>query len=155
VFGYPLTAQADTPRPRQTFERTRFEYHAENAPPYDVLLGRVGVETLQAQGRDWQTFETVDSAPEGCLYFAETQHSLCGAFLSYWQNQGLEFDGQAGSSYAESLALFGFPISEPQEETLEDGSTRLVQWFERARFEYHPDHEPDYQVLLGRLTATQ
>jgi hypothetical protein len=155
VFGYPLTVQADTPRPQQTFERTRFEYHAENAPPYDVLLGRVGVETLEAQGRDWQTFQTVDSAPEGCLYFAETQHSLCGAFLSYWQSQGLEFDGEAGSSYAESLALFGFPISEPQEETLEDGSTRLVQWFERARFEYHPDHEPTYQVLLGRLTATQ
>ncbi len=151
VFGYPISAQSDTTPTSQTFERTRFEYHPDNAAPYDVLLGRIGVETLEAQGRNWQSFPTVESAPADCLYFEETQHSLCGAFLDYWQRNGLEFDGLEGSSYAESLALFGLPISEPQEETLEDGSTRLVQWFERTRFEYHPDNAAPYDVLLGRL----
>jgi hypothetical protein len=154
VFGYPLTAQSATEPISQTFERTRFEYHPQNEPPYDVLLGRMGVEALEAEGRDWWTFQTVERAPEGCLYFAETQHSLCGPFKTYWETHGLEFDGQPGSSYAESLALFGLPISEPQEEMLSDGVTRTVQWFERARFEYHPDQSSEYQVMLGLLSTS-
>lgn len=153
VFGYPLTPQNDGAPMSQMFERVRFEYHPQNNPPYDILLGHIGVEMLQAQGRDWHSFPTVQAAPAGCLYFAETGHSLCGAFKDYWQSHGLEFDGAAGSSYAESLALFGLPISEPQEEMLEDGSVRLVQWFERARFEHHPTEQPAYRVLLGRLAA--
>jgi hypothetical protein len=42
------------------------------------------------------------------------------------------------------------PVSEPQQETIE-GQTVLVQWFERARFEYHPENKAPYDVLLGRL----
>jgi hypothetical protein len=151
VFGYPIAPQQESATLSQQLERTRFELHPENAPPYDVLLGRVGAEALEAQGRDWHSFPTVERAPEGCLYFAETQHSLCGAFLERWQSSGLEFDGQPGSSYAESLALFGLPLSEPQQETLEDGSVRTVQWFERARFELHPENAPPHNVLLGLL----
>jgi hypothetical protein len=30
----------------QYFERTRFEYHPENAPPYDILLGQCGRRIL-------------------------------------------------------------------------------------------------------------
>jgi subtilisin family serine protease len=150
VFGYPISAQSGAPL-AQAFERARFEYHPENQAPYDVLLGRLGVEALQAQGRDWQTFDTVASAPAGCRYFAETKHSLCGAFAAYWQSHGLEFDGRRGSSFAENLALFGLPISEPRQEIAEGGQTVLVQWFERARFEYHPENQAPYDVLLGRL----
>jgi hypothetical protein len=137
----------------QVFERSRFEYHPEHDPPYDVILGRLGVEALQAQGRDWRSFPTVDGPPSpDCLYFAETAHSLCGPFKAYWERHGLEFDGRRGSSFAESLALSGLPLSEPHEETI-DGRTLTVQWFERARFELHPDHpdHPAQPVLLGRL----
>lgn len=156
VFGYPVSdptqPAADAPL-TQMFERTRFEYHPQNAAPYDVLLGRMGAEALAAQGVDWRSFPTVaaDAVAPECLYFAETQHSLCGAFLGYWQQHGLEFDGQAGSSYAESLALFGLPLSEPYASTLPDGSQITVQWFERARFEYHPQNPAPYRVLLGLL----
>jgi subtilisin family serine protease len=150
VFGYPITGQTGTAL-AQVFERARFEYHPENHAPYDVLLGRLGVEVLQAQGRDWQAFPVVASAPAGCSYFAETGHSLCGSFKAYWERHGLEFDGRRGSSFAESLALFGLPISEPHEETIEGGRTVVVQWFERARFEYHPENQAPYDVLLGRL----
>jgi len=149
VLQVRTTAQSGAPL-AQAFERARFEYHPENQAPYDVLLGRMGVEALQAQGRDWQAFPSVDSAPAGCRYFAETRHSLCGAFAAYWQSHGLEFDGRRGSSFAENLALFGLPISEPQQETIE-GQTVLVQWFERARLEYHPENQAPYDVLLGRL----
>ncbi len=150
VFGYPIAAQSGAPL-SQAFERTRFEYHPENAAPYDVLLGRLGVEALEAQGRDWRAFPTVERAAAGCSYFAETGHSLCGAFKAYWERHGLEFDGRRGSSFAESLALFGMPLGEPQQETNEDGATVMVQWFERARFEYHPENAAPYDVLLGRL----
>ena len=165
VFGYPITAQSGAPL-AQAFERARFEYHPENQAPYDVLLGRLGVEALQAQGRDWQAFPNVASAPApsthstssgqagsgqgGCRYFAETKHSLCGAFAAYWQSHGLEFDGRRGTTFNESLALFGMPLSEPQQEMIE-GQTVLVQWFERGRFEYHPENQAPYDVLLGRL----
>jgi hypothetical protein len=49
----------------------------------------------------------------------------------------LEFDGRRGKSEAESLALFGYPVTEAVPEVGTDGVTRQVQWFQRARFEDH------------------
>jgi glucose/arabinose dehydrogenase len=157
VFGLPLSnerfeAGSEGRFTTQWFERERFEYHPENAPPYDVLLGRLGDEALRRQGRAWQAFPK-GTPQAGCLFFAETQHSLCEPFLSYWRSNGLEFDGQGGTSYNESLALFGLPLSEPQTETNSSGLTVLTQWFERARFEHLPDNPDPYKVLLGRLGA--
>jgi hypothetical protein len=74
--------------------------------------------------------------------------------LNYWTKIGLEFDGQTGKTANESLALFGFPISEPKVETNSSGDTVLTQWFERARFEFHPNNPAQYQVLLG-LVGTE
>ena len=74
-------------------------------------------------------------------------------FLRYWSSHGLEFDRRRGKSFAESLALFGYPLSEPQMEQGADGKMYLTQWFERARFEFHPNNPRPYQVLLGRLGA--
>ncbi len=153
VFGYPLEAATTAQPQSQVLERARFELHAENAAPYDVLLGHVGADVLTARGVDWRDFPTVATAPEGCRYFAATGHSLCGRFLDYWNTHGLEFDSTAGTSYAESLALWGLPLSEPHEEVGTDGQVYIVQWFERARFESHPEFAAPYDVLLGRLGA--
>jgi hypothetical protein len=159
VFGYPLTDEFQQDgRITQYFERARFEFFPENQPPYDVLLGRLGVVLLQREGVNWREQPTAPGPATGCLYFEETQHNLCNqqrgtGFLNYWQSNGLEFDGQPGSSYRESLALFGFPITEPYQYTNESGDTVQVQWFERARFEWHPDNPEQYRVLLGRLGA--
>src|SRR5215210_3637154 len=49
------------------------------------------------------------------------------------------------------LPQFGYPISEVFEERLEDGKTYRVQYFERARFEYHPENQAPYDVLLGQF----
>ena len=154
VFGFPVGPQheelVEAQRLQvQQFERNRLEVHPENARPYDVLLGRLGADRLQQQGRDWTTFPK--SAPKaGCRYFGETGHNLCEPFLGYWHSHGLEFDGRRGTREAESLALFGLPLSDPQLETI-DGQTYTVQWFERARFELHPENAPPYDVLLGLL----
>ena len=155
VFGYPIAAQTEAliegrPFQVQRFERNRLELHPENAPPYDVLLGRLGADRLSQQGRDWVRFPKGTTQP-GCRFFAETQHTVCGAILAAWRANGREFDGQAGKSEGENLALFGLPLSEPQVETLSDGRQYTVQWFERARFELHPENAPPYHVLLGLL----
>jgi hypothetical protein len=156
VLGYPLEAeqQLDDLIVQWT-ERARFELHPENPAPYNVLLGRLGVEALDRRGLDWRALPSVAAAPSGCHYVAATRHSLCGEFLRYWQSHGLEFDGSPGTSDAESLALFGQPISEPQMEQGADGKLYLTQWFERARFELHPENAEPYRVLLGRLGAEQ
>ncbi len=71
---------------------------------------------------------------DSSLYFTETKHNLSSGFKYYWEHNG-------------GLSVFGFPISE---EFTEDGYT--VQYFERARFEYHPEFKgTQYEVELGLL----
>jgi hypothetical protein len=146
VFGYPLGPERNGV---QRFERVRLERHPENPPPYDLLISRAGAEALARQGRDWQTFPKGD--PAAPHYFPATGHAIAPQFWPYWSSHGLEFDGRPGTSFNESLALFGMPLSEPAMETNGAGETVLTQWFERARFEYHPDKPPAYRVLLGLL----
>lgn len=152
VFGYPITDTAnevnrDTGQTYATqwLERNRFEAHPENVAPYDVLLGRLGDDELRAQGRDWQAFPK--ASPSAAHYYAQTGHAIAEVFWLYWSSHGLDFDGRTGTSEAESLALFGLPISEPAIETNSSGDTILTQWFERARFEDHGAKG----VLLGLL----
>lgn len=156
IFGYPLTEAFDETSVDtgnlyrvQYFERERLEDHPALAgTDYEVQLGRLGNEVLLAQGRDWREFPR--SSPSEANYFEVTGFAVPQVFMNYWRSHGLEL-GDAGISYRESLALFGYPISPAQEETNQAGDTVLTQWFERARFEYHPDNTVKYQVLLGLL----
>ncbi len=155
IFGLPLSNQIVEGGYRaQYFERQRLESHPENAAPYNVLLGLVGNETAARRGllTSAPFAPRANGAAQGCDYFAATRHTICGEFRAYWHRYGLDF-GEPGTTARESLALFGFPISEPFEERLENGTTYTVQYFERARFESHPENPVPYKVLLGRLTA--
>ncbi|HMA35861.1 MAG TPA: hypothetical protein VKY74_15455, partial [Chloroflexia bacterium] len=159
VFGYPIsgalpvTSPAGT-FPTQLFERNRFELHLENPAPYDVLLGRLGVDRLRQLGRDPGAVPREAGAQAGCLWFAATGHNVCdqapgSGFQTYWRTHGLQ-DPQL-SPYQQSVALFGLPLTAPQLERSTGGQVVLTQWFERARFEYHPDQAPAFRVLLGLL----
>lgn len=162
VFGYPVTPVAQEYNfdlhgsfMTQWFERGRFELHPENPRPYDVLLGRLGADVLRKMNINWQA-EPKGSRQPDCLWFDDTQHPVCDqaagvGFKTYWQTHGLEFDGQRGVSYDESMALFGMPLSEPRIETNSSGDRVLTQWFERGRFEWHPNQPDQYKVLLGLL----
>ena len=166
VFGLPLSEEFDERNvdlqrafTTQYLERERFEYHPENAgTPFTVLLGRLGDELLRAQGRDWRledgTANPFPGGASGCQLFdvGGEQRSVCGPFLYYWRTHGLDL-GRRGVTYEESLLLFGLPLTAPRLETNPDGDQVLTQWFERARFEYHPTNPDPYQVLLGRLGA--
>lgn len=156
VFGLPTGPQEEQliegkPYQVQWFERNRLELHPENAAPYDVLIGRLGADRLAQQGRDWRSIPATPPAPQDtCRLFAETGHAICGPILAVWRASGLELDGQPGASEAESLALFGLPLSPLLTETIQ-GREYQVQWFERARFELHPENAPPADVLLGLL----
>lgn len=122
----------------QYTERAVFEQHPENQPPYDVLLGLLGVFRYQQkypQGAPGQT----PSAEANARLFPETGKRLGGLFRSYWESHG-------------GLAQQGFPISDEFDEVSDlDGRTYRVQYFERAVFEYHPENQPPYNVLLSQL----
>ena len=114
----------------QYFERTRLEAHAEAVPPYDVQLGQFGRRIRPA--------DPPTTALPGAIYFPQTGHNLGGRFRDYWETHG-------------GLDQFGYPLSEEFVETLEDGKAYTVQYFERARFEYHPENPAEYRVLLGHF----
>ena len=116
----------------QYFERVRLEYHPENAPPYDVLLGQFGRRV--ARGVAYR-----EEPIAGQRFFPETGHNLGGRFLDYWEANG-------------GLAQFGLPISGEIGAELAYQQIFMVQYFERARFEYHPENaDPQYQILLGQF----
>lgn len=74
-------------------------------------------------------------------FFKETGHNLSGGFRSFWMKYG-------------GLAIFGYPISEEMQVTGSDGKPLTVQYFERARFEWHPGSNPAmFDVMLTRLGA--
>ena len=123
IFGYPIGEEiVEDGRVVQYFERARFEYHPEQ-------LGKDGQVQLTLLGRELTAGRTFpDATPDmGTQFFPETKHTLSGKFLQFWLKRG-------------GLPIFGFPISEPIEEVSPiDGQMRVAQYFERARFEYHPE----------------
>lgn len=71
-----------------------------------------------------------------CREFPETGFQICHGFLAFWNDFG-------------GLPIFGYPMSN---EMTEEGT--VVQYFERARFEWHPNAAPSqHDVLLGRIGA--
>lgn len=149
AYGYPLTEEfsetsTDDGKPYtvQYFERARFELHPENPAPWDVLLGQLG-RTSAGQGHGQLAFAPVPpgqvTGDDNHVYFPETGHTLSMGFLDYWHQHG-------------GLAQFGYPLSEEfTERSTLDGQSYIVQYLERARFEWHPENRPPFNVLLGQL----
>ena len=134
TFGYPISPPfSENGYLVQYFERQRFEYHPEHAgTEWEVLLGLLGREIAEREGRDLRPVPP----QAGHRYFPETGHNLWPGFRRYWETRG-------------GIRLFGYPITEP---FWENGI--LIQYFERARFEYHPRFAgTEWEILLGRLGA--
>lgn len=155
INGYPLSdeqveiledGQAYTV---QYFERSRLEYHPENYDPqFQVLLGQFGRRMLSVAYGEYVSYAGYQqaikpAAPlDGARYFPETGHNLGGRFRAYWEANG-------------GLAQFGLPLTEERWDTLSGASGVAccqTQYFERARFEYHPENAgTPYEVLLGQF----
>ena len=158
IFGNPTgdfsSAGALTVQP---FEHALFEYHPLlEGTAYAVQLARLGADAADSQGlMNTAAFQPVPASRSDttCTYFRVTGHQICGDFRDFWQTHGLEM-GDQGASTRESIALFGYPLSE---QYVDSATGLTVQYFERARLEYHPEFEGTAQstITLGSLADTQ
>ncbi len=116
IYGLPLTPAFEQGGLLvQWFERARFERDPQQPAGGPIQFGQLGRESRQPD-------PPLPGPPDGDRrFFPETGHSIGGPFRDFWERNG-------------GLAQFGYPLTE---EIPEDG--RMVQWFERARFEAHPE----------------
>ncbi|MBF6613383.1 MAG: glycosyltransferase family 39 protein [Chloroflexi bacterium] len=144
-LGYPISEEMQQVNPLdgqtrtvQYFERAVLEYHPEYAgTPNVVMLAPVGLWITK--GWSLPRVQPFASSADNA-YFPQTGHGVKQAFLRYWQQQG-------------GVALFGYPISEEMPEiSPADGKVYTVQYFERARLEWHPtDAGTPQEVQLGLI----
>ena len=132
VFGAPLTeafASADgSGLTVQYFQRARFELHADQPIGSRVQVSLLGTRLYQPG------LPSVNVTTPGACRVFPTGFGVCYDFLLFFDQHGGE-------------ARFGNPISAFV--FLPDG--RLVQYFERARFEWHPELNAGQNVLLTDL----
>lgn len=91
-----------------------------------ALIGFVGL------AGDFVLAQTVDVPP----FFADTGHQVAGQFFGKY------------SSVPNAQEIFGDPITDA---FIDQTSGLLVQYFEKARFELHPDEPAEVRVKLTRL----
>lgn len=130
IYGYPIT-EAYQERTQgkivQYFERARFELFPEGPEELRVKVTDLGTLLYQPG----PTLPIPENVP-GCRRY-ETGFRVCYAFLEFYESNG-------------GPAQFGFPISNFE---LHDG--RITQYFQRARFEWHPEMPKGQRVMLTDL----
>jgi hypothetical protein len=148
IFGYPISPARYELDPGtgkalfvQWFERARLEQHLEWAGTrQEIQLSLLGRQFTQER-QHLPEFKAIApfASTADTWFFSETGHSLSVGFKQFWEQHG-------------GLPIFGYPISEafPAQNPI-NGQWYSVQYFERARFEYHPYNAPDYQIELGVL----
>jgi hypothetical protein len=129
LYGFPITESFNDPiyGILQYFQKARFEYHPDLPAGQRVQVSPLGVYLYQPE----------PSLPSGdnldrCRQFPNG-FQVCLAFLDFYDANG----GQA---------VFGWPIS-----NFENHNGRISQYFEKARFEWHPEFPPGQRVVLGDL----
>ena len=135
IFGYPLTeAFVDPVRSLrvQYFQRARMELHPDEPEPYRVLLGLL-IDEL-GYGFPPATPDQIPAYNSSLHhYFQETGHVVSYAFLDCFREKG-------------GLDIFGYPRSEF---LYEDGY--IVQYFQRARVEWHPEAAEGSQMRFTNI----
>jgi len=129
VFGFPLTESfndAQSGRLIQYFTRARFELYPEQPEGQRVHLSTLG-SLIYVPGRGVDIF-----TPMGCRAFSNG-FPVCFALLDFFDKYGGE-------------AVFGQPIS-----SFQFVNGRIVQYFERARFDWYPEYGEGQKVVLADL----
>lgn len=131
IYGYPITeAYQDqrTGRLIQYFEKARFELFPDKPAELRVYITPLG-KLLYEQTAELASPRSIP----GCRYLPETKFYVCYAFLEFFNANG-------------GAAQFGYPISNFE---IQDGW--IVQNFQRARFEWHPELPSGEKVQLTKL----
>lgn len=135
IFGYPRTEEMTSDgRIVQYFQRARFESWPNNPPPYNVQLMLIGDAVLGPAAPPIPASQIPSPNDPTRTYFPQTGHTVSGAFRDFFNAHG-------------GLMIFGYPTSEPYQ----GPSGFLIQRFQRARMEYHPEFPSQYRVTLGLL----
>jgi hypothetical protein len=131
LYGYPITnAFEDSTNSRlvQYFQKARFELF-EDAPPGQ----RVQLTPLGSYSHQTLPLLDVPENSPACRKIAPTDYNVCYAFLTFYDQNGGE-------------AQFGLPIA-----NLELKNGFMVQYFQKALFEWHQDRPPGQRVVLADL----
>ena len=110
--------------------------------PRRIILFIISLLLVGPMGLPQQAAQAAPKAQaERCFHEnPQIQHCI-RTFRTFWEQNG-------------GLQIFGYPVSAEQlERNADTGRTHLTQWFERNRFEVHPENRPPYNVLLGLLGA--
>ncbi len=115
--------------------------HSTDAGDASALAG--AIDQLRARGYSFATLGDFfcnqpppPPPPPTTIYFPQTGHSISNGFLTYWNTFG-------------GLPIFGYPITDEYTDPL---TGVVTQYFERARFEWHPGAWPSrFDVELGLL----
>lgn len=128
VFGYPISEQFTSKDGKtvQYFQRARFEFHAELPEGQRVQLTALGRESYEPGGQ-----LNIENS-SGCRLFSTGYH-VCFAFLDFYNANG-------------GAAQFGNPIS-----PFEFHDLLIVQYFEKARFEWRADRPDGQRVVITDL----
>ena len=135
IFGYPITEQITSKDGKtvQYFQRARLELRTDLPESQRLQLTLVG-QVLYQPADQLRLDNTA-----GCDQFP-TGYSVCFAFLDFFKANG-------------GAAQFGNPIS-----PFEFHENLIVQYFEKARFEWRADRPEGQRVVLtdlGRLYFDQ
>lgn len=126
VFGYPITEQITSKDGKtvQYFQRARFELRTDSSERIQLTpLGQASYAPGSQLNLDY---------PQGCKLFP-TGFRVCFAFLEFYELNNGE-------------TQFGNPIS-----PFEFRENLIVQYFEKARFEWRADRPEGQRVVLTDL----
>lgn len=134
IYGYPITdiiTDKDSGLQVQYFEKARFELH----PTEDNSILRVSLTPLGSLLYEKGQTLPVSYSTLGCRFFSNIDkgYFICYDFLAYFEKNG-------------GVAQFGYPISNFE---IRDGW--IVQYFQRARFEWHPEFPTGEWVKVSNL----
>ncbi len=138
VYGYPITDAFQTGSvPQhpgmlvQYFQKARLEYHPENRPELQVTISPLGEYAYEKDGPG----KVVPTAPllGRCRNIPADGFPVCYDFLTF-------FDAYGG------IGQFGYPISR-----VEYHNGRMVQYFQKTRFEWHNELPTGEEVTLTYL----
>jgi len=128
VFGYPITEQFTSKDGKtvQYFQRARFEVGSDLIRNPRVQLTLLGQATYKPGGQ-----LNINNS-SGCQLFL-SGYRVCFAFLDFYRANG-------------AAAQFGNPIS-----PFEYHENLIVQYFEKARFEWRADRPEGQRVVITDL----
>lgn len=139
VYGYPITEEFIAPGSSpvaglrvQYFQKARFEYHPTEPSGSQVQIADLGSDLLALEDPGLPPLVLPNNHP-ACRYYTETGNQVCYAFLTFYDHHG-------------STAQLGLPIS-----NIVTVNGRLVQYFEKARFEYRSELPSGQRVVLTNI----